>query len=101
MIGPQSFRANEAPGYSTAYTVMLSGYCISIGLLTLYGFLCWRDNKRKDAQEQQWLASLGGNEPEVAAEWQDMTDKQVRPVMTMCYWIMTDRLQNPKFRYTF
>ena len=78
LIGPQSFRANEAPGYPTAYTVMLSGYCVSIGLLTLYGYLCWRDNKRKQAQEQDWLASLGGVEPEVAAEWQDMTDKQVR-----------------------
>jgi hypothetical protein len=56
---------------------MLSGYCVSLGLLTLYGFLCWRDNRRKEVAEEEWRASVDGSEQEVAAEWQDLTDKLV------------------------
>lgn len=77
LIGPQSFRATEAPNYHTAYTVMLVGYCCSIGLLALYGFLCWRDNKRKEIQEREWRAAGGDSEQDVAEEWKDLTDKQV------------------------
>ncbi|OCF34543.1 allantoate permease [Kwoniella heveanensis BCC8398] len=84
LVGPQSFRASEAPNYPTAYTVMLAGYCVSLGLLTLYGFLCWRDNKKKEVQESEWRASTEGQEVDVASEWKDLTDKE-----------------NPKFRYTY
>lgn len=56
---------------------MLAGYCCSIGLLALYGFLCWRDNKRKEIEEEEWANSSEGRNQEVAAEWQDLTDKQV------------------------
>ncbi len=76
--------SSEAPVYPTAYTVMLVGYCISLALLTAYGVLCWRDNKKKVAQEVEWSASVQGNEADVAEEWKDHTDKQ-----------------NPKFRYTY
>ncbi|KAK4686967.1 MFS transporter, ACS family, allantoate permease, partial [Tremellales sp. Uapishka_1] len=84
LVGPQSFLAREAPDYHTAYTVMLCGYCVSIGLMTLYGFLCWRDNKKKVFQESQWVASMQGMELDIAEEWKDLTDKE-----------------NPKFRYTY
>ncbi|KAK8864739.1 hypothetical protein IAR55_001995 [Kwoniella newhampshirensis] len=84
LVGPQSFLAREAPSYTTAYTVMMAGYCVSILLMVLYGFLCWRDNKKKVVQEEQWRASIEGLEQDVAEEWKDLTDKQ-----------------NPKFRYTY
>ncbi|WWC88845.1 uncharacterized protein L201_003760 [Kwoniella dendrophila CBS 6074] len=84
LVGPQSFKAKEDPTYPTAYTVMLAGYCVSIGLMVLYGFLCWWDNKKKVVQEEEWRASIEGQEQDVAAEWKDMTDKE-----------------NPKFRYTY
>ncbi|WWC95911.1 hypothetical protein V866_002778 [Kwoniella sp. B9012] len=84
LVGPQSFRAKEDPSYPTAYTVMLTGYCVCMGLLTLYGFLCWRDNKKKVIQEQEYMNALDGQEEDIGAEWKDLTDKQ-----------------NPKFRYTY
>jgi len=77
LVGPQSFLAREAPDYTTAYTVMLVGYCLTIALMVLYGFLCWRDNKKKDVQEAEWRQSLQGVEQDVAEEWQDLTDKKV------------------------
>ena len=84
LVGPQSFLASEAPAYPTAYTVMLVGYCITLALMTLYGFLCWRDNKRKEVEEAEWREAAAGMEGDVAEEWKDLTDKQ-----------------NPKFRYTY
>ena len=77
LVGPQSFLAREAPDYTTAYTVMLVGYCLTIALMVLYGFLCWRDNKKKEVQEAAWRQSLQGVEQDVAEEWQDLTDKKV------------------------
>ena len=78
LIGPQSFLAKESPGYPTDYTVMLAGYCVTIALMVLYGFLCWRDNKKKEVMEQEWLESIQGQEQVVAEEWKDLTDQKVR-----------------------
>ncbi|ORY25474.1 major facilitator superfamily domain-containing protein [Naematelia encephala] len=84
LVGPQSFRSSQAPNYPTAYTVMLVGYCCSLALLSLYGYICWRDNKKKVIQEAQWRESTQGQTADVAEEWKDLTDKE-----------------NPKFRYTY
>lgn len=42
---------------------MLVGYCVTIALMVLYGFLCWRDNKKKDIQEAEWQRSMQGVDP--------------------------------------
>jgi hypothetical protein len=36
LIGPQTFRANQAPEYTTGFAAMLICYCICIGLMALY-----------------------------------------------------------------
>ena len=77
LIGPQSFRANEAPGYPTAYTIMLVGYCLSLALLAVYAWICHRDNRQKELDEAAWRQQ-GGDAGDVAEEWKDLTDKQVR-----------------------
>nr|XP_031859423.1 uncharacterized protein CI109_005067 [Kwoniella shandongensis]KAA5526495.1 hypothetical protein CI109_005067 [Kwoniella shandongensis] len=76
LVGPQSFRASEAPNYTTAYTVMMVGYCVSLLLMATYGYLCWRDNKKKVVQEADWRASTQGQQQDVAEEWKDLTEKQ-------------------------
>lgn len=45
--------------------------------MSLYGFLCWRDNKKKVAQGTEWHKSVTSQDTTVAEEWKDLTDKQV------------------------
>lgn len=80
LIGPQTFRQTEAPTYRTAIVTMLVGYCVSILLLVVYGFLCWRDNQRRDAAiDSERIGREDSHETQsVATEWKDLTDKQVR-----------------------
>ncbi|OCF55964.1 hypothetical protein L486_06721 [Kwoniella mangroviensis CBS 10435] len=60
---------------------MLIFYCLSILFIAAYGFICWRDDKRKVKEEEIWRASRPDDG--VAEEWKDLTDKQ-----------------NPLFRYS-
>ncbi|KAK8869466.1 hypothetical protein IAR55_000030 [Kwoniella newhampshirensis] len=81
LVGPQTFISKEAPLYPSATMTMLIGYCLSILLVCLYGFSCWRSNKLKVKQQEEWEANH--HEQDVAEEWKDLTDRQ-----------------NPYFRYT-
>lgn len=74
IIGPQTFRANDAPEYTPAKVVLVVMYCVSMGLNGLLLWVNMRENKRRDKE--------GSIEPtaEELAEIQsaDMTDKQNR-----------------------
>lgn len=48
-IGPQVFRASDAPEYSHGYQGLLACLVLSIFAISAYGFLCWRENKHRDA----------------------------------------------------
>ncbi|KAI2625981.1 MFS general substrate transporter [Hypomontagnella submonticulosa] len=48
LIGPQTFRSNEAPRYATGVTVMLVSYCICMLILMAYWLVGSWENKRKD-----------------------------------------------------
>ncbi|KAF2098472.1 MFS general substrate transporter [Rhizodiscina lignyota] len=48
IIGPQTFRANEAPGYHSAYVAMLIGYCIKLLMMVCLYVYMWRVNKSRD-----------------------------------------------------
>ncbi|WRT67482.1 uncharacterized protein IL334_004454 [Kwoniella shivajii] len=82
LIGPQTFRANEAPLYKSAIMSMLIFYCLSILFIAIYGLVCWQSNKKKEKQEEEWRATR--QEGDVAEEWKDLTDKE-----------------NPLFRYSY
>lgn len=62
---------------------MLVGYCVSILLLLSYGFLCWHDNQRKEANAAAIEAERAERDEDheasssVAIEWKDLTDKEV------------------------
>jgi MFS transporter, ACS family, allantoate permease len=48
LIGPQTFRSNEKPKYTSGVIAMLACYCASILLLLLYlGVATW-ENKQRD-----------------------------------------------------
>ncbi len=78
LIAPQTFLAKEAPTYSTAIVVMLVGYIVSLLLIIAYGFVCWRDNKKKVLQQAEWEREHAGEAQGVIGdEWRDLTDKKV------------------------
>ncbi|SCU82130.1 LAMI_0B09054g1_1 [Lachancea mirantina] len=80
IIGPQSFRANQAPNYAGAKIAMLISFCAADVCVALMHWLNKRDNKIRDDMK----AAQGSDyqEPEYL-EFADLTDKQ-----------------NPAFRYS-
>lgn len=48
LIGPQTFRANQAPKYTGGVVTMLISYCICIVLMLLYWAIVTWENKQKD-----------------------------------------------------
>ncbi|KAF2769151.1 MFS transporter [Teratosphaeria nubilosa] len=84
IIGPQTFKESEAPGYHSAYIAMLVGYTVKLlSIITLYAYM-WSVNKKRDRE----LAANGGlsEEEEKAAIEDGMRD-------------MTE-LDNKGFRYS-
>ncbi|KAI1657594.1 MFS general substrate transporter [Daldinia decipiens] len=48
LIGPQTFRSNEAPKYATSVIAMLVSYCACILILMVYWLVGSWENKRRD-----------------------------------------------------
>ncbi|KAK4621488.1 hypothetical protein CLAFUW4_07181 [Fulvia fulva] len=83
IIGPQTFKSNEAPAYTSAYIAMLVGYCVKLTAVCMLYFYMWGANKKRD-----WEAANQGmlsEEEEKAAIENGMHD-------------MTE-LDNKGFRY--
>ncbi|EKG13966.1 Major facilitator superfamily [Macrophomina phaseolina MS6] len=51
LIGPQTFRANQAPEYTGGVVAMIVCYCVCIGLICAYWGVCVYQNKRSGATE--------------------------------------------------
>jgi ACS family allantoate permease-like MFS transporter len=47
LIGPQTFRASQAPAYTGGTVAMLICYCVGIGLLSGYWVLCLVENRKR------------------------------------------------------
>lgn len=79
IIGPQTFRARDAPQYVPAKIIVLStqaGGALFTGLLFLY--YVWA-NKRKDAALDAGLVlPLGAGCEDEEGLWQNLTDKENR-----------------------
>jgi len=46
LIGPQTFRASQAPTYTGGVVAMLVCYCVCIGLMVGYWLLCVTQNRK-------------------------------------------------------
>ncbi|KAL3458403.1 major facilitator superfamily domain-containing protein [Aspergillus heterothallicus] len=66
IIGPQTFRADQAPAYTGGTVAMIVCYIVAIAMILAYGVICYRANKKREASED----SVGGQ------DWLDLTDKQ-------------------------
>ncbi|KAL0264412.1 hypothetical protein SLS55_000362 [Diplodia seriata] len=58
LIGPQTFRSDQAPAYTGGVVAMIVCYCVCIGLVCAYWALCAVQNKRSEEVE----ATSGSNE---------------------------------------
>lgn len=82
IIGPQTFKDSEKPGYHSAYVAMMIGYVIKlVAILVLYWYM-WRENRRRDR------AAAGIEQSEIAKE---AIERGMHDVT---------ELDNPGFRYT-
>ncbi|KAJ5153150.1 uncharacterized protein N7482_009628 [Penicillium canariense] len=68
IIGPQTFRADQAPKYTGGTVAMIVCYIIAMFSITAYGLVCHFSNKKRaDAIEGRMAADH---------DWLDMTDKE-------------------------
>lgn len=67
IIGPQTFRTNQAPEYTGGTIAMLVCYVVAMLCILTYGMICHLSNKGRSANCQE---HDGGD------DWLDLTDKQ-------------------------
>ena len=77
IIGPQFFKAEQAPLYPLGIGAVLGSYCLSVITILCYMAYCARENRKRDAADP-----TGGQKTHVDTDFRDLTD-----------------IQNPHFRY--
>lgn len=83
LIGPQTFKASQAPRYASGVAAMLSCYAVAMFLIVVYWLYILYLNKKKARQLSEYEANHP-KEENFLEEWHDQTD-----------W------DNPKFVYTY
>lgn len=73
IIGPQTFKDDEAPGYHSAYIAMLVGYIVKLlSVVVLYIYM-WSVNKKRD-REQAGMSEEEKEKEAIEAGMRDMTE---------------------------
>jgi hypothetical protein len=68
IIGPQTFREDQAPAYTGGTIAMIVCYIVAMICVLSYGALCHISNKRRAVAIESQLAA--------DQDWLDMTDKK-------------------------
>ncbi|VUC25519.1 unnamed protein product [Clonostachys rosea] len=71
IIGPQFFKAEQAPVYSLGMGAILGSYVLAMIIMILYATYCWWENRRRDAVDE-----AAGQEAHSDTDFRDLTDKQ-------------------------
>ncbi|KXG47528.1 Major facilitator superfamily domain, general substrate transporter [Penicillium griseofulvum] len=69
IIGPQTFKSSEAPGYHSAYIAMLAGYAVKLVCIVALYIYMYTENKRRDRE------AIDGQEVEAEGVENGMLDK--------------------------
>jgi ACS family allantoate permease-like MFS transporter len=78
MIGPQTFKAKDAPRYVPAEITIIVCWVVCLGILAFIHVYCvWQNKKKRNIREAPDYVKL------MNQEWLDLTDKE-----------------NPEFVYT-
>ncbi|KAI5356607.1 putative major facilitator superfamily, MFS transporter superfamily [Septoria linicola] len=72
IIGPQTFKDNESPGYHSAYIAMLVGYSVKLTAVCVLYFYMWSVNEQRDRAPA--ASGLSREEEEKAAIENGMHD---------------------------
>ncbi|KAF2151517.1 putative allantoate permease [Myriangium duriaei CBS 260.36] len=75
IVGPQLFRASDAPYYSHGYEGLLACVAIAIAAISAYGLLCHMENRKRDRQDGT-VDVQTRREDAAASAFSDMTDKE-------------------------
>ncbi|KAI9733636.1 MAG: hypothetical protein M1834_003238 [Cirrosporium novae-zelandiae] len=67
IIGPQTFREDQAPAYTGGTVAMIVCYVVAIAMILAYGAICHMSNRRR-ANE---ISQNGGDQ-----DWLDLTDQE-------------------------
>lgn len=70
LIGPQTFQSSDAPDYSHGYKGLLACIVVAMAAILAYGYLCHRENKRRDA-----MGAADSDDGDSGA-FSDLTDKE-------------------------
>ncbi|KAJ5724999.1 uncharacterized protein N7483_006356 [Penicillium malachiteum] len=68
IIGPQTFRADQAPEYTGGTIAMIVCYIVAMICIVIYGMVCHLDNKRRAEAIQNQLSA--------DQDWLELTDKE-------------------------
>ncbi|KAH7094315.1 major facilitator superfamily domain-containing protein [Paraphoma chrysanthemicola] len=64
IIGPQTFKDSEKPGYHSAYVAMLVGYSVKLAaVLVLFAYM-WSVNRKRDRESASGISGVGLTEAE-------------------------------------
>ncbi|KAF2495246.1 MFS general substrate transporter [Lophium mytilinum] len=83
IIGPQTFKDSEKPGYHSAYIAMLVGYCIKLAMVVVLYIYMYSDNKKRDREGAHGIA---------------LTEEQEREAIELGMHDVTE-IDNKGFRY--
>ncbi|GKZ66601.1 hypothetical protein AnigIFM60653_002810 [Aspergillus niger] len=78
LIGPQTFRANQAPAYTGGFIAMLVCYCICVALMAVYWILVVKLNRRLLGVDPETGAADDDNLAEAFADHTDFEQKNFR-----------------------
>lgn len=72
IIGPQFFKAKQAPLYPLGIAAILGSYVLAIGTMALYMAYCAYENKRREKID----AGAGGQRQHADTDFRDLTDRE-------------------------
>ena len=91
IIGPQTFKASEAPQYNSAYIAMLVGYVIKLVSITVLYVYMYLANKKRD--REQAVTGDGGERLETEQDAKVRREGIEKGMLDMT------ELDNKAFRY--
>lgn len=71
IIGPQVFRASDAPKYTHGYAGLMACIVVAMIAISAYGYLCYRENERRDRMVAECV-----DVDEAVEAFSDMTDQE-------------------------